>query len=1160
MNRFSDFDPATIPQVRAADPSHPSWVSANAGSGKTKVLTDRVARLLLSGTPPQRILCLTFTIAAASNMQNRLFERLGEWSMLPDDELIQELLRLGEDGDSLNRERLRLARTLFARALETPGGLKIQTIHAFASAILKQFPLEAGISPQFVPLDDRTARRMREEILDMVSQQSPATFREFAGYTHTSRLPELIEEISGNRRDFACGVDEDELCRIFGIDPPIPSPDAEIRRLITEGDVAALRQLVWWLGGGRVSDQRAAGKLNELNLDAPARSDFDVLQGVFLFGPSAREPYSPKTGRFPTKDLRESFGDIGVWLNEFMNRVADARPRILSAEAAERTLALHRFAEVFLSAYEQRKRLDSSLDFDDLILKAVDLLNDPETAQWVLYKLDGGIDHILVDEAQDVSRTQWSIITAIAEEFTSGKGARERDRTVFAVGDEKQSIYGFQGAAPEKFEEMRDHFQERYTGAGQAFIQEDLEYSFRSSPAILEVVDRIFADRTEPGFGGGIRHRAFKSELPGRVDLWPMIEESDKPEPPEWHGALLVPSEMRAQARLAKLLASEIRRITDPQDAEQIETGGMVRPVQYGDILILVRRRNVLFHSIISELKNAGLPVAGTDRMKLTENLAVRDLRAMLSFLATRADDLSLAVVLRSPIFGMTEGELYSVAHGRGRNSLWNSLKSREGEFPETVTVIKDLLLQVDRLKPYELIEHLLTVHKGRELLTARLGNEISEPLDAFLHQAITYDDEEASTLTGFLEWSSSDFEIKRQLDQAGNEIRVMTVHGAKGLESPIVVLPDTCERRIGHNDSLLFTEDGVPLWAVPKNCRPDLLSAAAQEYERQAENEHLRLLYVALTRAESWLIVAGAGKATPESWFGQIESGLAECAIETVPTTGLADSDWPFAAFRRHSFGSWPLPGVAEAGKDEPDASLPSWVRESVPQAEPPAAPRSPSRLGGDKVLPSRATRKGGQLAPQPDDSLERGTMIHLLLEHLPAGDSKERQRHAYQILACEFPQLAGTQFEEIYGEACRILDNPELAFLFGDYSLAEVGITARLDGLDGDTVLGYVDRLVLEKGRVLAVDFKSNALVPAGDKEVPEGILRQLGAYHEALQLIYPDRRVDVAVLWTRTGEFMQVDPELCSEALKRSDPAGGESELVTSTELDEFGESFK
>ena len=1095
MNRFSDFDAATIPQVRAADPCHTSWVSANAGSGKTKVLTDRVARLLLSGTPPQRVLCLTFTIAAASNMQNRLFERLGKWSMLPDGELIRELLRLGEDGDSLDRERLRQARTLFARALETPGGLKIQTIHAFASAILRQFPLEAGISPQFVPLDDRTAKRMREEILDGVSRQSPEIFREFAGYTYPSKLPELIEEISANRKAFDCGFDEDELCRIFDLDPPFPSPEAEIRRLVADGDVASLRQLIRWLGAGKVSDQRAAGKLKELNLEAPARSDFDILQGVFLNGPTAREPYSPKTGKFPTKDLRESFGDIGVWLDEFMNRVADARPRILAAEAGKRALALHLFARVFLSAYDQRKRLDSSLDFNDLILKTVDLLNDPETAQWVLYKLDGGIDHILVDEAQDVSRTQWSIIKAIAEEFTSGRGAREEARTVFAVGDEKQSIYGFQGAAPEKFEEMRDHFLERYSGAGQAFIQEDLEYSFRSSPAILEVVDRIFAERTEPGFGGGTCHRAFKSELPGRVDLWPMIEESDKPEPPEWHGALLVPSEMRAQARLARLLASEIRRITDRHGAEQIKTDGIVRPVQFGDILILVRRRNVLFHSIISELKNAGLPVAGTDRMKLTENLAVQDLRAMLSFLATPADDLSLAVVLRSPIFGMTEEELYSVAHGRGKTSLWNSLKSRDGEFPETVTIIRDLLLQVDRLKPYELIESLLTVHRGRELLTSRLGNEITEPLDAFLHQAIAYDAEEPSSITGFLEWSSSDFEIKRQLDQAGNEIRVMTVHGAKGLESPIVVLPDTCERRIGHNDSLLFTEDGVPLWAVPKNDRPDLLSAAAHEYERQAENEHLRLLYVALTRAESWLIVAGAGKATPESWFGQIESGLSECATETVPTTGMADGDWPFAAFRRLSFGNWPLPGGAEAGKDDSDTSLPCWVRESVPQAKPPAAPRSPSRLGGDKLLPSRAIRKGDQSVPQSENSLERGTMIHLLLEHLPAGDRNERRRHACQVLTCEFPQLADAQFDEIYGEACRILDNPELAFLFGASSLAEVGITASLDGLKGDTVLGYVDRLVLEKGRVLAVDFKSNALVPACDKEVPEGILRQLG-----------------------------------------------------------------
>ena len=1125
------------------------------------MLTDRVARLLLSGTPPQRVLCLTFTVAAASNMQNRLVERLGGWSMLPDEHLRQELLRLGENPESLDRERLRQARTLFARALETPGGLRIQTIHAFASTILKRFPLEAGVSPQFNSLDDLTALRIREEVLDSVCVSSPATFARLADHVSAMGLNELVEEISGNRAGFAGRVSEDDLCRILGLPLPYLPPADRIRQFLTDADAKSIRELIKLLLKGSITDLKAADRLKQLNFNDPSMADFDILEGVFLFGAGATEPFSPKSGRFPTKAVREQLGALAPWLEDFMERVGNGREMILRAAAAEKSLLLHRFASDLLAEYELRKSRDSSLDFEDLILKTLDLLSNPETAQWVLYKLDGGIDHILVDEAQDVSRPQWNIISGIADEFTSGKGARGGRRTVFGVGDEKQSIYGFQGAAPEKFEEMRDHFRGRYTQAGQEFIEADLQFSFRSSRAILNVVDRIFQDRPEPGFAGGTNHRAFKDQLPGRVDLWPVVEEPEGPESTEWYGARLLPGEMRAQARLAKLLAAEIRRMTDPNSGVSLNTGRGTRAVNFGDILILFRRRNDLFHSVINELKSAGLPVAGTDRMLLSENLAVLDVRALLSFLATPSDDLSLAAALRSPLFRMTEDELFSVAHGRCKGkTLWKSLKERKGDFRGIVAVIRDMQRMTDRLKPYELIEHLLTVHRGRELLASRLGNEISEPLDAFLQQAISYDREEASSLTGFLEWSDNDLEIKRQLDQAGGEVRVMTIHGAKGLESPIVIVPDTNDRKADGVRDKLLTVDGVPLWDVTRNRRPDVLTNAVAHNAEQAENEHLRLMYVALTRAESWLIVAAAGKASEESWHGIIASGLSKCSPTTVKVPDPAGCDWPFDSFQRHSFGEWPAPCAPperpEAGSDR----LPGWLHEAAPVPEQSPVLRSPSGLGGEKSLPvpdSTGKAAGSEYA---GGAMERGTLVHLLLEHLPAEDGRKRRSRAKAILGCTHPGLGEELFGDVYREATRILDDPGLKFLFGKGSHAEAGITASLKGLNGDRVLGYVDRLIAESDRVLAVDFKSNVAVPTSESEVPEAILRQLGAYQEALEQIYPDRRVNVAVLWTRTGELMHIGPELCREALARSPRAPDQSNPGGSAEFDTFGEMFK
>lgn len=1130
MSSGSRLSEATRPQIRAAHPREAAWVSANAGSGKTKVLTDRVARLLLAGTLPQRILCVTFANAAAANIQNRLISRLGEWSMLPDPELGARLQDLGEPEDALGPERLARARTLFANALETPGGLKIQTLHSFASALLRQFPLEAGVSPQYVAIDERASKRLGEQVLDIVARHDRPAFDSMARYAHPNSLPVLVEEISSKRHLFGRENAEGRIHKMFGLADGA-SMEALSSGMFAPVDETFLAELRRVLKDGRPSDLTALARLERINASDPAERDLKILESVFLYGATAKEPFGPKIGRFPTKALRDAFG-AEAELNGYMERVAAMRGSRISIAAAEKSAALHRFADALLASLDAQKRRAALLDFDDLILKARALLSDPETAGWVLYRLDGGIDHILVDEAQDVSPVQWEIVSRLAEEFTAGESARgSLNRTVFAVGDEKQSIFGFQGAAPEQFAEMRDHFRGKYEDAGRTFVEEELKFSFRSSEAVLNLVDSVFSDEAKTGFAAPTEHKAFKSDMPGRVDLWTFVEKTDDGEPPEWdHASKLGYADEPAHVLLARSIGEHISELLRTRHPRPDGSGGS-RPIRPGDFLILVQRRAELFFEIIRELKRKDLPVAGTDRLRISEELAVRDLEALLSFLAVESDDLSLAAVLKSPLFGFSEQDLYRIAASRGEKNLFRALLEHEPRHRDAVRVLNDLRSLTDFLMPYELLERILTVHGGRSKMVARLGHEATEGINALLNQAIAYEDSEPPSLTGFLEWLAvEDMEVKRQLDEAGDEIRVMTVHGAKGLESPIVILPDTSARTPPMSNEILYGTGEFPLWKVARADEPEPVKAAREAYEEAAASERLRLLYVALTRAESWLVVCGAGRLSPDgnSWYQMVQEGLMSLGVDQEQ--GADDLEC------RYQTGDWPQSAKEIAAETPAGTEIPPSAMSPV---EPPVAetvPIAPSDLAGAKALPSPLGEPDEEIAKQ------RGSDIHHLLEHLPRHPRSEWRTAAPGILGAEERELSAQEFDDVYGEAERLLSDASLQHLFSGEALAEVAVTARLDEFDGEPLLGYIDRLVVTNGDVLAVDFKTNRAVPRVPEQTPDGILRQMGAYHLALEAVYPGRKVSTAILWTRTANLMPIDRGLWEDLELAADKRGG------------------
>ena len=1114
-------DEATQRQIDAAQPDRSTWLSANAGSGKTRVLTDRVARLLLDKVDPQHVLCLTYTKAAASEMQNRLFKRLGEWAMLPDGKLTEQLHDLGVEG-AISADNLRHARRLFARAIETPGGLKIQTIHSFCSSLLRRFPLEARVTPQFTEMEDRTSALLRSEIVEEIAS-GPESDKLYAVARHYTgeNFEGLTAEIVRHRTQFSQPLTDQMLQDHFG--QPADLTLSEVARSVfLGGEQGLLDTLIPALSGSGSNDQKAAAKLSEIpNLDARA---LPILEGVFLTGKSAASPFSAKTGSFPTKPCQKTLTAHMPQIEAWMLRVEAARPARLAVQAIAKTRALHDFAKVFLPAYDRAKQARAWLDFDDLILRARDLLTNPDVAAWVLFRLDGGIDHILVDEAQDTSPVQWQVIERLAQEFTSGQGARpDVLRTIFVVGDKKQSIYSFQGADPREFDRMQQEFGNRLAASGTPLQPMELEYSFRSSHAILSLVDHTFSRAEQSGFTPEQSHKAFKADMPGRVDLWPVIPKPEKEDRPSGHTPVDVKASNDPSVLLARQVAGQIKALIDSKHPlpSKPEQGGpyRTRAVQPGDILILVQRRANLFHEIIRECKVLDLPIAGADRLKVGAELAVRDLAALLSFLATPEDDLSLAVALKSPLFGWIEAQLYDLAHNRApKKYLWAELRDRAGDYPATMEILRDLRKQADFLRPYDLIERILTRHHGRHNLLSRLGPEAEDGIDALLAQAMAYERHAVDSLTGFLIWmETDDLEIKRQMDSAGNRIRVMTVHGAKGLESPIVILPDTGKRDIRINDQIIV-QDGTPLWRTVSDESPDAILAATDNTKTAQRAERDRLLYVAMTRAENWLIVGAAGDlgTNGESWYDKVQEGM--------EAAGAIAHDFPHGQGLRLTHGNW-----AETEPDSADTpaqatrDLPALFQSPAPLVTAAPDPLSPSDLGGAKALP-------GEEGLDEDAAKSRGRNIHRLLEVLPEWPQPVWPDIAAQVLG---PDADPSLLSEVTG----VLTAPDLAALFAANTLSEVPITAHLDALEERRIHGVIDLLVIQDARILAVDFKSNAIVPQTPETCPEGLLRQMGAYAHALQTLYPNHKIETALLWTSVPKLMYLTHDLVTDALLRN-----------------------
>ncbi|MDR6755921.1 ATP-dependent helicase/nuclease subunit A [Mycoplana sp. BE70] len=1156
-------------QAAASDPSGSAWVSANAGSGKTHVLTQRVIRLLLAGCRPSAILCLTYTKAAASEMSNRVFDRLAEWAVLPDEALAARV----EEIEGVRPDELKLAeaRRLFARALETPGGLKIQTIHAFCEALLHQFPLEANVAGHFSVLDDRAAAVLladaRRSLLTATStEDDPALAEAFAtvlDIADDTGLERLIADIIANRgaiRDFI------ETATDHG------GTQAFLREQLGFGpgeDAASLTEAFW-------PPRNFDASLFRRYIETALSIGSDTVKGnvaVLATVPELRDPEQRRTTlceifftasgtpasldrALLSKKIKDASADFEPFFADFQSDVIACQDRLRRFDMFEATCAALVIAERLIGDYEDLKRGRSLLDFDDLIDRAAALLTRSDVGAWIHYKLDQGIDHVLVDEAQDTSPRQWAIIGALTGEFFAGTSARNAVRTVFAVGDEKQSIYSFQGARPERFAQEGRETARRANDAEIAFQTIRLLLSFRSTRDVLSAVDQVFSipdhARGLSPDNADIVHASNRGREPGAVDVWEVIAPVETIDEEDWTAPFDAVPERAPVNILARRIADTIASWIGQ---ETVTEKGVTRPMRPGDIIVLVRKRDAFVNALTRALKQTHqIPVAGADRLVLTGHIAVLDLLALGRFALLPEDDLSLAALLKSPLFGFSEETLFELAARRlERTSLWYHLQT-QAEGDDVVSAI------VSRLEHFAQLARALPVHDfyarvigalgGRAAFLARLGQEAGEIIDEFLSFALEQEENGLPGLQAFI--STLELEapsVKREQDKGRDEVRIMTVHAAKGLEAPVVFLVDGGGAPFTHTHMPKFRfltgagSDGgaLPAWLPTTSLGNALTETDALRLSTQAEEEYRRLLYVAMTRAADRLIVCGyrGKKESKGTWHGMVQLALSQDARCSEITFSTASDQWLGHAWREPDARGGSPEAVIRAEAERASPLPPALSRPLPPQCHLPR-PLSPS--GAAAVIDTSQSDLivGSALfAPRTGSgsgrSLERGRILHRFLQILPGLPVADRPAAARRYLDRATRHWPGRDRDNLVSAAFAIMQEPSLAAIFSPLARAEVSImgTLRLGRTDY-AVSGRIDRMVVTQDAVEIVDFKTNRQPPTSRAELPFEHVAQLAIYRAVLAPLYPGRTIHCGLVYTEAPQVFWLADEAMAASL--------------------------
>lgn len=1141
----------TRQQGLASDPRSLAWVSANAGSGKTHVLTQRVIRLLLAGARPSAILCLTYTKAAASEMSNRVFRRLSRWALLDDATLAREIEAM--EGVAPSRATMAEARRLFARALETPGGLKIQTIHAFCEALLHQFPLEANVAGHFNVLDERASADLiadvRRNLLVAATAEDDAeladAFATVMDLGSDSGLETLFSDIVAQRSALRAAEGGGKADYRTLIRKALSLDEHATRESATEAlqtlpgfhgsDASSYMELATRLGGSKVLETVERLRAFLLSRDAGER-----IAAVRAF--ALTQTGSPRAGQSfysaamlrddPTLDLRVAS------MLDHVTRNLDVLRRL---DLCDASCAAMRIADRLSRDYEDLKRRFGYMDFEDLIERAAALLTRSQAGPWIHYKLDQGIDHILVDEAQDTSPVQWRIIRALSEEFFAGSSARGGMRTLFAVGDEKQSIYSFQGARPEKLRSEGEHAHALADAAELPFQAIRLPLSFRSTNHVLSAVDQVFsmpenrrglATDDEP-----VEHQSSRIGHPGLTEVWEVIAPTETNEEDDWTLPFDATPESTPPAILARRIADTLASWIG---SETIIEDGRTRLVRPGDVLVLVRKRDGFVNALTRALKSRNsIPVGGADRLVLTRHIAVQDLMAVGRFMLLPEDDLSLAALCKSPLINMNEDQLLSAAGGRGETiGLWQAFQALADQgqepFSAAVATIRAWQKLATTQNPFDFFSRILGPLGGRRQFFARLGSEVTDVLDEFLALALEHGDRGLPGLQSFISALEIDPPtVKREQDKDRDEVRIMTVHASKGLEAPIVFLVDdgSAAFNSNHMPKLRLVERDeplppLPLWLPDSSLAVDLTEEDTLRRKAMAEEEYRRLLYVGMTRAADRLIICGHRKKreVPDCWHKMVWTALsadpARCRAVTFRTR---TEEWQGLTWVSGE-PSRQLEVLESGARAETRFEVPDSLLKPLPPVTRLPRPLSPSGATLEMEAPQTTLASGSRLFDGKQGTakaIRRGKIMHRLFQVLSDFLEAERQAAAERYLTRAAPDWAEDDRFEVVEQVFSVLENPAFASLFAPTARAEVNVMGVLRGQEREfAVAGRIDRLAVDEARVVIADFKTDRVPPASLEAIPRAYITQLAIYGQILAPLYPGKEIQCRLIFTTTG----------------------------------------
>lgn len=1135
-------------QAGAVDPHRSVWLSASAGTGKTQVLSARVLRLLLrEDVMPSQVLCLTFTKAGASEMANRINAVLASWVRMPDEYLAKDLHAIGAEIDPATRQK---ARRLFASVLDSPGGgLRINTIHAFCQWLIGSFAHEAGVPVASRAMDDRDKEQLAQEVLtglisdwqhagpdgqEMLNALEMLSVR----LDHEKALNWLLNCAAERPLWFGAGAWGDDvgprLRHVLGLES---DADAQTLERLCADDAFPCGDLRMCLAIIKAWGTASAAKLE------------GAITQWMAFGTADRSRTigDLKAALFTQKDevkWRANLIKIDPAYTLHAERVLEGLDTVFdlrkSLELLDTLTPLLRLGRRFALAWDAAKKMREFVDFDDLIYGAAELLMRSDMRDWIKFKLDRQFDHILLDEAQDTNKAQWQIISALADDFFSGRGQKEsKIRTIFVVGDYKQAIFGFQGTSPENFVAAQKAFAEVMAGAAhnsaqgqgagstEELLALDLGRSYRTSAPILNFVDQAIAAIGPENIGltQPPSPHSGDEQRPGIVAFWrPLTAQAGDFSTDDDHATDGADADAdsardaisKPERRMADKIALQIR--------DWLANGyplykGVPRNAGPGDIMVLVRNRRELAGLIVARLYALGVPVAGVDRLRLGAPLAVKDIMAAMRFAVQPADNLSLANLLSSPLIGWSHDDIMRHCIRDKSSSLWDHLNASADPFvSNTVAKLRELLARVDFEPVPALIQWILIgPWQGRRAFFARLGPAANDAINEFYNAAESFCNSHNASLLRFIHWfDAGDGDIKRDADSAGDLVRVMTVHGSKGLQAPIVILADATAKPDDGRRMRVALADGeerhIPLPPIPKEQRNNAINRVRDRQLLAERQEHWRLLYVAMTRAEEALFIGGAlgqneTEPSDKSWYGAL-----------LPIANGGEEEDPiWGGVSRMGIAPQRVAGVQVTPRAD-NADIPQWAAAQIGPEPQPSRPLSPSKIAIDETITPPFSQASGNF------SRRRGTLIHGLLERLPEIAEELRRDRAQKWLIKQAGDLTDGQRAEIEAAVIALCENPNFAAIFGPNALAEVPISANYNG---QTISGTIDRLIIDDQTVTVIDFKTGYFIPKNAAEIAVGTMRQMAAYVAALRVIYPEHSIAAGVVYTH-GPVLHMLPE--------------------------------